>query len=575
MNEILCIVDELKEIMKSVQCSMAENLCESIKSSYYDNKFHLGIVGEFKRGKSTMINSLIGRELLPTDILPTTAVINILEYSNNEYAKVYYNDGKTEDIKVENEALFDFTSEGRQETENIKFIKIGLNNELLKDGLVIIDTPGVNDISKSRIEVTKNILPNCESVWFLLDAAAPLTRTEAEFLETKILKYKMSTLKFIISKADRLDEDELEESIEGAVERIKKVALHEADVMPYSSKDVIRTENMGMESVYKTNLIQNIKSLRKESEENKFLHNKERIKLIVDLIEEEILEKQSILDLDEKQIENAKNNLELIVKDNNIKFEKLILSCEFVGRKTLKEMFDVSLRKLKNEMINEFTDNIRIESNVDDYWNRRLPVQFERYMRKFSEDKSMEIYNYMTNLTKHIVSEYNRNFNTPILINLKESGISIPEWRFEQENRSSIIPMVNRLFPVTMGAVIGSVFMPGIGTALGSAGGQVLSMTLREKNNNELKNQLLSNISEFVSQALEEYEKCVYKVIDDAFDTIFSNMNDIHKNNEAENMRKLNVNGNCSENENTLEKEKLKNIKKSLKDIKLRLIKLS
>ena len=575
MNEILCIVDELKKITKSIQCSMAENLCDSIRASYYDNKFYLGIVGEFKRGKSTMINSLIGEELLPTDILPTTAVINILEYSDKNYAKVYYNDGAIKDIKVENEELFDFTSEGKQETENIKFIKIGLNNEFLKDGLVIIDTPGVNDISKSRVEVTKNILPKCDSVLFLLDAASPLTKTEAEFLETKILKYKMSTLKFIISKADRLDEDELEESIEGAMERIQKVISNEADVMPYSSREVMMTENTGMQSLYKTKLIEYIRSLRKESEENKSARHKEKIKMIIDLIEEEIIEKESILELDEKQIENAKKKITLIVKDNNVKFEKLMLSCEFVGRKTLKEMLNVSLEKLKNEIVYEFTDNIRIESNVEDYWNRRLPVQFERYMRKFSEDKSIEIYNYITNLTKHIVNEYNRNFNTPILINLKESGIKIPEWRFEQQSRSNVMPMVNRLFPVTMGAVIGSMFMPGIGTALGSAGGQILSMTLREKNNNELRNQLLSNISEFISQALEEYKICVYRVIDEAFDTLLKNMTVIHKNNELENMNKLDVNGSCSEKETAFEKENLKNIKKSLKDIKRRVIKLS
>ena len=77
------------------------------------------------------------------------------------------------------------------------------------------------------------------------------------------------------------------------------------------------------------------------------------------------------------------------------------------------------------------------------------------------------------------------------------------------------------------------------------------------------------------AEALEEYKICVYRVIDEAFDTILKNMTVIHKNNELENMNKLDVNGSCSEKETAFEKENLKNIKKSLKDIKRRVIKLS
>ena len=114
MNDILGVTEKIQELLEKIPCSMAENLCDSIESTYKDNKFYLGVVGEFKRGKSTMINSLIDEDLLPTDILPTTATINVIEYSDKRNAFIYWNNGKVEEIEATKESLFRFTSEGTE-----------------------------------------------------------------------------------------------------------------------------------------------------------------------------------------------------------------------------------------------------------------------------------------------------------------------------------------------------------------------------------------------------------------------------------------------------------------------------
>lgn len=553
MNDILGVTKKIQELLEEIPCSMAENLCDSIESTCNDNKFYLGVVGEFKRGKSTMINSLIDEELLPTDILPTTATINIIEYSDKRNAFIYWNNGNVEEIEATKESLFRFTSEGTEDIENIDYIKIGIDCDLLKNGIVIIDTPGVNDISKTRVEVTKNILPNCDSILFLLDAAAPLTKSEANFLQTKILSYKLSSLMFIISKADRLDEEELEESLEGAEERINQVIDFKCNLIAYSSREVMTQEN---DNDYKDNLIKYVENLRVNSEENKKFRQKEKLKLIIDLLEEEILKLESINEMDIQKLNKVKKKTELIIKGNVVKFDKLIISSEFVGRKTLHEMFDASFNKMQANMLNEFSDNLRIENNVENYWNRILPIQIERHIRKYSEEKSTEIYNYIKNITKHIIKEYNVNFQMPLLVEQKENGVNIPEWRFEQESKSNIGPMMNRLFPITLGAIIGSIFMPGIGTALGSAGGQALSMLFNENNNNNLREKLIENLPGFLDATLNEYRECVHNTIDESFNKLFDNMTIMHESNQKENLKNLNFNDDTNVSE---EKEQKKN----------------
>ena len=534
MNEILDKVNVIEKALEVVPCNAANILCKSIFRKEVDNRFYLAVVGEFKRGKSTMINSLLGQDILPSDILPTTATINILEYSEEEYAEVIYTNGSKEQLELTKENLDKFTAQEGVEAEEIDYIRIGLNSDILKDGIVIIDTPGVNDISKSRVEVTKNILPNCDAAIFLLDAASPLTRTEAHFLETKILTYKLESLLFIISKSDRLDEDELEESIEGASSRIKEVLEYDAPLMAYSSREVMRSEGNGNAHEYKTKLLYYIGKLRKKSEKTKNDTVRENLKLAIKLILSEIEKQVSINNLSIQQLEEAQSKVLTLVKSNEVKFKQLILSGEYVGRTTLHDMFNASFDNFLNKLSQDCIDAIRLNNNVKNYYDKIMPVMIEKQLRRFGEEKGREIHMYLSKITEHITKEYNKNFQIPIMQELQGIGVEIPNWQLESNSDENVSPFVKNLLPITIGSIIGMIFMPGIGTVLGGAAGQVISMNKREKENEELRKTLMEKIPNYISTSLEEYRNLVHESIDKCFDKLFENITLMNEENNKE-----------------------------------------
>ncbi|SFC29151.1 dynamin family protein [Clostridium uliginosum] len=541
MSSIYEKVLVLQQVLKQVPCNAAERLCKSIIRKEQDNRFYLAFVGEFKRGKSTMINSILGQDLLPSDILPTTATINVLEYSYEEYCEVIFTDRESERYELTKENLEKFTAESSIDTDNISHIKIGICNELLKTGMVIIDTPGVNDISKSRVEVTKNILPSCDAAIFLLDAASPLTKSESEFLETKILTYKLQALMFIISKADRLDEDELEESIEGAKSRINKVLGYNAPIMPYSSRKVFKSEREGVINSYKTNLLDYINELRYDAENLKEYSEKENLKYAVKLVIDEIGNIQSINALDREKLQQAQTKVLAMCKQNEVKFDQLILSGEYVGRTTLHEIFDKSFEVFLKNLTKDCIDALRIDNNVKNYYERIMPVVIEKQLRRFGEEKAREIYMYLSKITNHIVNEYNKNFKIPIMEELKFEGVEIPEWQLDYKPSEDLNPFVKNMLPITIGSVIGMIFMPGIGTILGGAAGQIISVSKREKENEQLRAELIGKMPDYLKETLGQYSQGVHESIDKCFDKLFENVRIMNENNNSELNLKLNI----------------------------------
>lgn len=188
-----------------------------------ENDFFMVVVlGEFKRGKSTFINSLLGANLLPTDVLPETAVISAIAYNDTPGVEAVYQDGTTEKNTLDAAYLNRFSANGpSNEYQNIKYLKINYPADILKNHLILVDTPGVDDLNEQRCDVTYNFIPKANVILFLLDAKSPLKETEMEFIEEHILPMGLDNIIFLINKYDNVDDEEDEDYLAKVKNRIQ------------------------------------------------------------------------------------------------------------------------------------------------------------------------------------------------------------------------------------------------------------------------------------------------------------------------------------------------------------------
>lgn len=170
--------------------------------SQKDNPFTLVVTGDFKRGKSTLINALLGEEVCPTDVTTETVTLNKISYGVHSNEAVLTGSRRLrlsdQELKRENlEALI------RQAGEPITRIELKRPNELLKK-ITIIDTPGIGDSLKDFSGAVKDSLLQADAVIYVYNAQYPLSMTEQLFLKSAVLPQKHTALFLVGNFADTL-----------------------------------------------------------------------------------------------------------------------------------------------------------------------------------------------------------------------------------------------------------------------------------------------------------------------------------------------------------------------------------
>jgi len=228
-RELLQCIDNLPTIENISGCP-----CEELKEKIQNNVFNLVVLGQFKRGKTTLINALLGEEILPTAIVPLTSIATILKYGEIQDIKVYFNDGRVIEIAPESLPLYVTEKGNPKNKKNVQEVIITYPSPYLKDGVRLIDTPGVGSIYQHNTDVAYQYLPKSDAALFILSVDQPIGQAELEFL--KDVKEYSHRIFFLQNKADYVDSEDLNESISFSKKIIEECMGRDVKIYPLSAK---------------------------------------------------------------------------------------------------------------------------------------------------------------------------------------------------------------------------------------------------------------------------------------------------------------------------------------------------
>ena len=231
-------------------------------SAYLNNqKFSIGITGVMNAGKSTMLNALMGREILGSAVVPETANLTIVKHNPTDNAKVYYWNQQEWDRILKSaeqlESMKDFVNETNRifgdELKNyikpvsrfdevdindlssytsaaasgkkcnlVKYVELGSKLDFLSDGIEIVDTPGLDDPVIQREEITKEYISACDMMLHLMNVSQSATLKDVEFIIDALLYQNISKLLIVITRADTVSKEQLDEVIKYTKSSIEK-----------------------------------------------------------------------------------------------------------------------------------------------------------------------------------------------------------------------------------------------------------------------------------------------------------------------------------------------------------------
>ena len=399
------VLDFLNDGISFFESQNDENTVKNLtvlKENVEKGLFSIVIVGEFSTGKSTFLNALMGKKILPSFSKETTATVNYLRHTseapNGEKGIVYYKNGKTEilpslDVDVIEKVVS--TRGDKDVVSDIAHVDLYLDSKFLENGVVLVDSPGLNGIKEGLGEITLNQIKQSYASIFMFNCEQPGSKSNFEIL--KDVKENSNSIFFILNKIDGIKVAE-GETVESVIRSLKK-SYNEVfpddtmipEIWPISAADALygRDKNYFELSVEKgdvnginitqENLLQ--KSRMEAFEERLWryltLGEKTKAELLepvqrnLNLLERQkdiLVERKGNLEsnLNEKEVDAQKAHLEKEIADLKAKSEKVNIDAAIFSKfKENKESLNSQLQKIIEKLAQEVDDNEYREELID------------------------------------------------------------------------------------------------------------------------------------------------------------------------------------------------------------------
>jgi len=179
------------------------------------DRLNLAVLGQFKRGKSTLVNALLKARFLPTAVLPLTAVPTEIFYGIGRSVRISFTDNSSQKRIFNDDAsmslyLNDYVTEEENpcNIKNVKKVEIKYPSDFLSKGIVLIDTPGTGSTYKHNTDTTMEFIDQCDAALFVLSVDPPITENELDLI--KFIRERISKIFVILNKTDYYSEEEID-----------------------------------------------------------------------------------------------------------------------------------------------------------------------------------------------------------------------------------------------------------------------------------------------------------------------------------------------------------------------------
>lgn len=380
VNKILPYLDEK-------QCIYIKRELERLKCRLEDNSLYLGTVGSFSSGKSTFLNSILHKNLLPTDAIQgTTVTTSILKRSDIDDLDIVYIDGSrkifsqnkcdlikeyfggSEELSYDNDfelqvELFKKLISVEEIGKKVNYVTFYYKNEHMPNGIALVDTPGTESLNSRHNEVTKNAIDNiCDAIVVVIPQEKPVSEDLIDYINTNLEKQKQELI-FAVTKVELLgDKDELPMLMKNIKKRLEKgIDIEVKNVIPMPTFVYLKEVDNEMKV--------NIKAINGMPEDERI----EMMKLYEDGIEKinNILENNRVryinkraMNISDNIVNSINNMISLRIKkeeEEKKKYKKSIMSVEKF-QKLVIERLEQFRRDMKKRLSDEI-QNINVMMN--------------------------------------------------------------------------------------------------------------------------------------------------------------------------------------------------------------------
>lgn len=201
------LLDRIARLAWRAGVGQIESEARSTSARVAEGRFYLACVGQFKRGKSSLLDALLGDQVLPIGVLPVTALPTVVRYGTRRSARVLDESGEWREIAINELALYVSEEQNPENQKNTAAVEVFLPSAMLSTGMCFVDTPGLGSIFEANSAATYSFIPHIDAALIVLGIDPPITGEELSLVER--INEQVENVLFVVSKADRASPDDL------------------------------------------------------------------------------------------------------------------------------------------------------------------------------------------------------------------------------------------------------------------------------------------------------------------------------------------------------------------------------
>lgn len=533
MEVIKANLKRVQEELENAGYPLFADLLSGYLSRFCDKgEWIVGVLGDDLVGKSTIINTMIGEERIPTSVIPSSADIT-LRYGEKE--ALFTSDGN-----VDKKDLVEIVEE-----ENS--VEIVIPNTILKDNNVVLkEFHGILNRQKQNDITLLSEVYKCDSVVLVLSAEHLLSESECRFIDNYVQYIGANHLLVVINKLSSVSKGDREHLLEYAEKQMSgrfpnvKWILYDESELTVIKKRV--NQDIGKEVLLLLNANKDEKQA-KEPLKNMLLYIKERLQKDADKLQKEQLEA-----LEESKRKNEK--LAELKKLETASIEEALIEFKQkrnIAIKQIDEFIQNQFERISLELLNEYTQS----ADKKNWYEKELQITWKRFVLEIS--KQTDKFTYQTILAD--VEWINGILQTKLGLD----SVSLEMSARKMKKAEKLIPYgtYRRYAPIGAGgmAIIGYCLFNIVGAAIGLGSGLLAYSYLGAKEkmqDDEIKKEITSGIREISDEVrktsrkdieavydniLNEFEKEAMRIIDSKYK--FTDINENNQNAERDKVLKI------------------------------------
>jgi len=261
-ESLLGLIKKTQYALLDEKMSPSKELMQRLSSLHVRAKepMKVAITGQFSSGKSTFLNALLSKNILPTGITPVTSKVNYIKYGDELKIKINYKDSREEFQSIEHIAKF---TDQRGEVEEIEYLTLYVPLSLLKE-IEFVDTPGLNSQAITDTTTTQKVLKEVDGIiWLsLIDNAGKLS--EAKVLEEYLNEYQNKSL-CVLNQKDKFSKEQVAQTTQYVK---KSFSEFFSEVIPISAKQALESRRHDKNVLIEEELEEFLTTLSKDIKTN-------------------------------------------------------------------------------------------------------------------------------------------------------------------------------------------------------------------------------------------------------------------------------------------------------------------